>query len=278
MKKFDDTGWWRKETKRWVNEEPALGSESALEELRNILRFHEYRYYVLSEPLLEDVDYDMLYKRLDAAEKAKPEWITDSPTQRVGGGLNQGFATVSHLVPMLSLDNSYNEGDLRDFDRKARELLKLTAIEYCVEPKFDGASISLIYENDRLARAATRGDGIQGDDITVNTKRIRNIPLSVPLATNGLQLMELRGEVLMNKQHFAKFNEGLMEEGLPPLANPRNAASGSLRMKDPKEVGRRNLEAFFTMLVMPIQTGKWICRQPIMACCKCFGKWDSEAP
>jgi DNA ligase (NAD+) len=169
---------------------------------------------------------------------------TDSPTQRVAKGLTKDFKTVQHLVPMLSLDNSYNSDDLVDFDRKARELTKLKEIEYCVEPKFDGGSISLIYENDMLVRGATRGDGVEGDEITTNIKQIRSIPLSAKISTYGLQQMEIRGEVLINKKNFAKYNEALIEQGIPPLANPRNAASGTLRIKDSSEVAKRNLEAF----------------------------------
>jgi DNA ligase (NAD+) len=145
---------------------------------------------------------------------------------------------------MLSLENSYNAEDLYDWDRKARELSGLSELSYCVEPKFDGASISLIYEHDQFVRGATRGDGVAGEDITLNLKQIRSIPLSAPLSTYGIQQMEIRGEVLMNKENFRKFNEGLAEQNLPPLANPRNAASGSLRIKDARLVGKRNLEAF----------------------------------
>ena len=145
---------------------------------------------------------------------------------------------------MLSLSNSYNTDDLIDFDRKARELTGENKIEYCVEPKFDGASISLIYENDLLVRGATRGDGVEGDDITTNIKQIKSIPLSAKFSEYGLEKVEIRGEVLINKNNFKKYNEQMMEQGLPPLANPRNAAAGTLRIKDPKEVGKRNLEAF----------------------------------
>jgi len=216
-----------------------------VEDLRNVLRFHEHRYYVLNEPIIGDTQYDQLYKLLEAVEKAHPEIITkDSPTQRVGTSLNSGFETVQHLVPMLSLENSYNADDLLDWDRKVKELSALDNIEYCVEPKFDGASISLIYENDMLVRAATRGDGVAGDDITTNIKQIRSIPLSANFSKYGIQQIEIRGEVVMTKAAFDNYNEGLVAQGLSPLANPRNAASGSLRMKDPKEVARRNLEAF----------------------------------
>lgn len=213
--------------------------------LRAVLRFHEYRYYVLSDPFLADYEYDQLYQWLVKLEEAHPELITaDSPTQRVGTSLNQAFVTVPHMVPMLSLDNSYSAEDLLDFDRKAREITGLDLIEYCVEPKFDGASISLIYENDLLTRGTTRGDGVEGEDITQNIRQIRSIPLSAPFLAAGIQQIEIRGEIILSKQAFTAYNEKLAEQGLTPLANPRNAASGSLRMKDPKEVAERNLDAF----------------------------------
>ncbi|GAO41990.1 NAD-dependent DNA ligase LigA [Flavihumibacter petaseus] len=213
--------------------------------LRDVLRFHEYRYYVLDEPLLADEEYDRLFKSLEAIEKAHPDLIRpDSPTQRVANGLNPSFPTVSHLVPMLSLDNSYNAEDLIDWDRRVREGSGEKEVEYCVEPKFDGASISLIYEDDLLLRGATRGDGVQGDDITTNIRQIRSVPLSARFSDYGVQQIEIRGEVLMTKKNFKAFNAKLAEQNLPPLANPRNAASGSLRIKDPAEVKRRNLEAF----------------------------------
>ena len=221
-----------------------LGTKD-LESLRDALRFHEYRYYILNDPLISDFEYDQLYKNLEKIEAENPKLITtDSPTQRVAKGLTKDFPSVQHLVPMLSLSNSYNTDDLIDFDRKARELTGENKIEYCIEPKFDGASISLIYENDLLVRGATRGDGVEGDEITTNIKQIKSIPLSAKFSEYGLQQVEIRGEVLINKNNFKKYNEQLMEQGLPPLANPRNAAAGTLRIKDPKEVGKRSLEAF----------------------------------
>jgi len=223
----------------------SIDAAAVIESLRKVLRFHEYRYYVMSDPLVSDYEYDRLYKLLEGFEKENPQLITkDSPTQRVGSSLNDGFETVQHLVPMLSLENSYNADDLIDWDRKAKELTGLDLIEYCIEPKFDGASISLIYENDALVRAATRGDGVEGEDITNNIKQIRSIPLSAPFSEYGIQQIEIRGEVIMSKRSFAKYNDWLQEQGSSALANPRNAASGSLRMKDPKEVARRGLEAF----------------------------------
>lgn len=220
-------------------------SSKELRILKDILRFHEHRYYILSDPLISDFEYDQLFALLERTEKEHPDWITpDSPTQRVAPGITANFVTVEHLVPMLSLENSYNADDLLDWDRKARELSRLNEVEYCVEPKFDGASISLIYDNDLFTRGATRGDGVHGELITTNLKQIRSIPLSAPFSRYGIQQIEIRGEVLINKDNFKKFNEKLVEQNLPPLANPRNAASGTLRIKDSKEVGKRNLEAF----------------------------------
>lgn len=216
-----------------------------IDELRQTLRFHEHRYYIENDPLISDFEYDKLYKSLEKLEAENPLFVTpDSPTQRVGSSLNDGFSTVQHLVPMLSLENSYNAQDLLDWDRRVKELSGLTTIEYCVEPKFDGASISLIYQNDLLQRGATRGDGVEGEEITQNIKQIKSIPLSASFSELGIEQIEIRGEVLINKNNFKKYNEQLAEQNLPPLANPRNAAAGSLRMKDPKEVKKRNLEAF----------------------------------
>lgn len=213
--------------------------------LREVIRFHEHRYYVMNDPLIADVEFDRLYSALKKTEDADHSIITpDSPTQRVGPGLTKQFNTVQHLVPMLSLENSYDADDLLEWDRKARELSGLETLSYCVEPKFDGASISIIYENDFFVRGATRGDGVAGEDITLNLKQIKSIPLSATFSKYGIEQAEIRGEVLMNKDNFKKFNEQLLEQNMPPLANPRNAASGSLRMKDARQVGKRNLEAF----------------------------------
>ncbi len=235
----DKTAQWLEDIKK------DKASPTRIDELREILRFHEHRYYIQNDPLISDFEYDSLYKQLEAFEKENPDLVVpDSPTQRVAKGLTKDFPSVQHLVPMLSLDNSYNSEDLVDFDRRARELTGLNDIEYCVEPKFDGASISLVYENDQLVRGATRGDGVRGDEITPNIRQIRTIPLSARFSSHGLQSVEIRGEVLINKDNFKKFNEALTEQGLAPLANPRNAAAGTLRIKDPLEVKRRKLEAF----------------------------------
>ncbi|MEP6596450.1 MAG: NAD-dependent DNA ligase LigA [Ginsengibacter sp.] len=217
---------------------------SEVNALRELLRFHEYRYYVLNDPLISDFEYDTLYKLLEKFEYEHPEIIThDSPTQRVGNSLNTEFIAVQHLVPMLSLENSYSGQDLIDWDKRNKGLVNTAKIEYSVEPKFDGASISLIYENDLLVRAATRGNGLEGDEITLNMKQLKSVPLSAKFSTYGINKIEIRGEVLMTKGNFKKFNDMLAEQNLPPLANPRNAASGSLRIKDPAIVRKRNLEA-----------------------------------
>ncbi len=229
-------------TNKFFEKIPDVGD---IDHLKKVLHFHEYQYYVKDNPLIGDEQYDLLYKALEKLEFENPALITvDSPTKRVGSSLNGSFETVKHLVPMLSLSNSYDADDLFDFDRKAKELSGELFLFYSAEPKFDGASISLLYENDLLVRATTRGDGVEGESITQNIKQIRSIPLSAPFSKYGLQQVEIRGEVLLTKKAFAKYNEGLVAQNLPPLANPRNAASGSLRQKDPRAVAERNLDAF----------------------------------
>ena len=213
-------------------------------DLRSVIKYHDWRYYVLSEPLVTDYDYDHLFKALRELEAAHPDLITtDSPTQRVAKGLTEDFAQVAHLASMLSLENSYNAEDVLDFDRKVKELTNKAHVEYCVEPKFDGSSIALVYENDQLIRAATRGDGTIGEDITNNARALSSIPLSAPFSKLGIYRIELRGEVIIKKDVFEKVNEDRKNQGLKTFQNSRNTASGSLRLKDPKEVKSRGLEA-----------------------------------
>ncbi len=242
----EQTKYLQKTTVELIKKQKAASiNKKDVTQLSAVLRFHEHRYYILNDPLIADYEYDQLFKALEKLEEETPSLKTaDSPTQRVAKGLTKEFPTVQHLVPMLSLDNSYNSDDLINFDRKARELTGLSTIEYCVEPKFDGGSISVIYENDLLTRGATRGDGVEGDEVTTNIKQIRSIPLSAKFSSYGLQQVEIRGEVMINKKNFAAYNEKLVEQGLAPLANPRNAAAGTLRIKDPNEAAKRNLEAF----------------------------------
>jgi DNA ligase (NAD+) len=212
--------------------------------LRRVINYHDWRYYVLSEPLITDFDYDKLFKELKAIESENPSLITaDSPTQRVARSLTGDFESVAHLTAMLSLDNSYNEGDLIDFDRRVKELTGVNDIEYCIEPKFDGASIALVYENDVLVRAATRGDGAVGEDITNNAKALASIPLSAGFSKYGIYKIEIRGEVIIRRDVFEKMNEIRKEKGEKTFQNARNTASGSLRLKDPAEAASRKLEA-----------------------------------
>ena len=212
--------------------------------LREVLRFHEYRYYVENDPLISDIEYDKLYKQLEKIEAGHPELITpDSPTQRVGADLNKDFQTVQHLAPMLSLENSYNPQDVFEWESRLMGIVESSHIHFSAEPKYDGAGISLIYENDLLVRGATRGDGVEGDDITTNIRQIGSVPLSAKFSDFGVRKIEIRGEVLLNKESFKAYNDSLILEGLPPLANPRNAAAGSRRLKDPAAVRKRKLEA-----------------------------------
>ena len=243
------------------------GAQISVDEIAtliSILNYADWKYYVKDNPVLADKEYDTLFALLKKVEAENPSMVLpDSPTQRIAKGLNSDFETVPHLVPMLSLDNSYNAEDLQDWHERNLKLLAKDqapdlfgdsdmhrdasagmTIEYCVEPKFDGASISLVFENDQLKRGATRGNGIQGDDITTNTRQIKSIPLSADFSSDNIVQLEMRGEVVIQKEKFKAFNERLLAENKSPLANPRNAASGSLRMKDPNEVAERNLDAF----------------------------------
>lgn len=226
--------------------------DEKLAELRQLLSYHEHRYYVLNEPVLSDTEYDLLYKELEKEEAAHPELITpDSPTQRVGSDLSGDFASVPHLVPMLSLGNSYNAEDLVEFDKQVKRMLNMeetAALAYAIEPKYDGGSIALVYENDQLVRAATRGNGQEGEEITANARAIRSVPLTAPFSQYGLRKVELRGEVIIRKDNFVEMNKQREQAGLSLFANPRNTATGGLRMKSPSEVANRNLEAFIYSL------------------------------
>ena len=213
--------------------------------LRAALKYHDWKYYVQAEPSISDIEYDKLFKALKDLEAKHPELVTpDSPTQRVAQVLTSDFQTVEHTVPMLSLSNSYNADDLFAFDESVKKLSNRSDIQYAVEPKYDGASIALIYENDMLTRAATRGNGTEGEEITGNAKRIKNIPLQADFSKYGISKIELRGEVVIELGVFDRMNEEREKEGLKVFQNSRNTASGSLRMKDPEEVSKRNLEAF----------------------------------
>ncbi|MCL5267576.1 MAG: NAD-dependent DNA ligase LigA [Bacteroidetes bacterium] len=217
---------------------------SEIEKLRNTVRNHDYRYYVLADPAISDFEYDKLMQTLVELESSHPELITpDSPTQRVGGQPTKEFRQVRHPVPMLSLSNTYSEEELRDFDKRVKTLLDGEKYEYVSELKFDGVALRLVYENGLLALAATRGDGETGDDITANVKTIRMIPLHLTLNgdTSEYSNVEVRGEVYMNRDGFQKLNQEREESGEKPFANARNATAGTLKLQDPKEVAKRPL-------------------------------------
>jgi DNA ligase (NAD+) len=225
-----------------VSENDAAGK---LKQLRECINFFDKKYYVDAETIISDFEYDQLFSFLKKIETQYPELITeDSPSQRVARALTSDFVSVQHTVPMLSLENSYNAEELLDFHRRVSELVGTADISYCVEPKFDGSSIALIYENDFLVRAATRGDGTAGEDITNNAKVIRSIPLSASFSKHGIAKIELRGEVVISNSFFKKMNEARAKEGLPLFQNSRNTAAGTLRIKDPNEVAKRGLEGF----------------------------------
>lgn len=234
--------------------------EKFCEDLKSVINFHDKHYYIEAKPLITDYDYDRLYKQLKKIEEENPNLVTaDSPTQRVAKGLNKEFPTVQHLIPMLSLENSYNLEDLNEFDRRVREALREnSAVEYIAEPKFDGSSIALVYENNQLTRAATRGNGIEGDEITANAKAIKSIPLKADFLQFGIYKIELRGEVLLELTMLEKLNnerklqnEILRKEKKKELElykNARNTAAGSLRLKDSAEVAARRLDAVIYQL------------------------------
>src|SRR6266403_5835624 len=233
----------------------AVAAKHEVEELRDKLRHHEYLYYVLDQPEISDASYDRLMKRLEELETAHPKLITpDSPTVRVGATPREGFQTVQHARPMLSLDNAFSYDQLRDFDRRVRQGSGREKIEYIAEHKFDGLSISLQYVNGLLARGVTRGDGRTGEDVTPNVKTIRSIPLRVELsALKKLKLpptFEVRGEVLMTRKSFEAMNRHQEESGGKIFVNPRNAAAGWVRVLDPSITARRRLEFFAYYLLV----------------------------
>lgn len=195
------------QTKQFLQSK-SISELAELDSLRNVIRFHEWQYYVQDNPLIADYEYDLLYKLLEYTESQHPDWLTsDSPTQRVSSDLVDQFQSVEHLNPMLSLENSYNAEDLQDFDQRVRKLCGLDSespLAYFAEPKFDGGSIAVIYENDYLVRAATRGDGIKGEEITNNARTIRSLPLKAAFSKYGIYKAELRGEAVISKSKFEK--------------------------------------------------------------------------
>lgn len=214
-------------------------------QLRELIEHHNYRYHVLDDPEIPDVEYDRLFRELQKLEAAHPElYSEDSPTRRVGGSPVAGFSTARHLLPMLSLENAFSADELRAFDRRVRERLKAEdPIEYAAETKLDGAAISLIYEHGRLVRGATRGDGQTGEDVTHNVRTIESVPLRLR-GRGHPAVLEVRGEVYMPKAGFAKLNARLLKDGSKAYVNPRNAAAGALRQLDPRVTASRPLEFY----------------------------------
>ena len=214
-------------------------------QLRHCIEEHNRRYYVLSDPSVSDVDYDRLFRELEQLEREHPELVVaSSPTQRVGAAPQTHFAPVAHALPMLSLENALNRSEMEAFDKRMRERLACDAVEYSAEPKIDGVAVSLLYRAGELARAATRGDGATGEDVTANVRTIRALPLRLSAPAEAPPTLEVRGEVYMSKKGFATFNAAAARRGEKTFVNPRNATSGSLRQLDPAIAAARPL-AFF---------------------------------
>jgi len=216
--------------------------------LRREIEKHNHRYYVLNQPVISDYEYDLLLNELEVLEKKFPELMTESsPTFRVGSDLTKEFRQFDHIYPMLSLGNTYNEEELRDFDNRVKKTIN-ASVEYVCELKYDGASISITYVNRILYRALTRGDGTRGDDVTENVKSINSIPWKI----SGKRIPQefvIRGEILMPRQVFNQLNEERIKNDVTPFANPRNAASGTLKLLDPGIVASRKLECLFYFLL-----------------------------
>ena len=217
-----------------------MNTEAQIHQLREELREHNYKYYVLDQPTISDFEFDQKLKQLQQLEAEHPEFYdANSPTLRVGGEVTKNFETVAHRFRMYSLDNSYSKEDLEDWEKRIKKLVD-GAVEYTCELKYDGASMSLTYEHGKLVKAVTRGDGVQGDDVTTNVKTIRSVPLQ--LKGDYPDSFDIRGEIILPLEGFAKMNEERLEEGEEPYRNPRNTASGSLKLQDSAEVAKRPLD------------------------------------
>lgn len=221
-------------------------TQAEIAKLRKELNYHSYRYYVLDDPEITDAEYDRMFRKLQALEEKFPELVTpDSPTQRVGAAPLEEFETVTHTIPMVSLDNAFDDGEMRDFDQRLRKLLELDEIEYTVEPKLDGTAVELVYENGLFTVGSTRGDGFTGENITQNLKTIKSIPLRLMNDKAPIpERLEVRGEVFYPVAAFKKLNEQRLKAGEPAFINPRNSASGSLRQLDPKLTAERPLDMY----------------------------------
>jgi DNA ligase (NAD+) len=223
-------------------------AKARIEKLRDEIEEHNRNYYILNQPSISDFEYDLLLNELDTLEKRFPEFIDEnSPTQRIGSDITKEFVQYEHKYPMLSLSNTYNEQELRDFDTRNRKATT-GIIDYVCELKFDGASISITYKNGILFRAVTRGDGTKGDDVTLNVKTIRNIPVKVSRKALPSEFV-IRGEILMTRAVFNRLNEERIKSAIAPFANPRNAAAGTLKLLDPKTVASRSLDCMIYFLL-----------------------------
>jgi DNA ligase (NAD+) len=239
---------------------PSERVQQQIEKLREEIRHHEYRYYVLDDPEITDAQFDALMNELKKLEKEHPELITpESPTQRVGGKPREGFVKVPHSVPMLSLDNAYSEEELRSWERRVHELSGRKAVEFVCELKLDGMSLALRYEGGKLVRGITRGDGTTGEDVTSNVRTVRSVPLSVAaekLKKAGLPKdFEVRGEMLMPIASFKRMNEEREKHGLSVFANPRNATAGTVRQLEPSITAQRRLDFFAYILIASQESG-----------------------
>lgn len=222
-----------------------MNKKERINTLRRSLERHNHLYYIEAQPEISDREYDALLTELQSLEDAHPQWADPtSPTQRVGGQPLSHFNTIAHALPMRSLANTYSKEELLEFDQRTRKLLPQTPIEYIVEPKIDGVAISLRYENGLLIHALTRGDGTAGDDVTANVRTIRSIPLRLQTDTPPA-ILEVRGEIYLDRNGFQTLNQQRQEDGLEPFANPRNACAGSLKLLNPTEVAQRPLDALF---------------------------------
>ena len=233
----------------------AKAIEKEIEKLRNDIRYHEHRYYVLDNPVISDFEFDKLMRRLQELEAQNPALVTpDSPTQRVGGQPAEEFPKLRHSVPMLSLDNTYSVDELEDFDRRVREISGRSKVEYVGELKLDGLSMALTYEDGVLTHSVTRGDGVEGEDVTANVKTIRSVPLGIAAERSELignpRRLEVRGEVIMPRKAFEQTNAQREAAGEPRFANPRNAAAGSMRQLDSRIVAQRKLDMFLYYLLV----------------------------
>ena len=220
-------------------------TKEAYDKLVAEIRKHDRLYYVENRPVISDYDYDMLFKKLETMEADHPEWVTPtSPTQRIKDPLSKGFKQGSHTIPMLSLDNTYNTTELEEYIARVHKLLEKSEVPFCVELKMDGVAISVRYEKGLYTRALTRGDGKKGDDITANLRTVHSLPLEL-LGSSPPDILEIRGEVYMPHRAFQEQNKKKEETGEEPWANPRNAAAGSLKLLDAREVATRGLSVVF---------------------------------